>query len=129
LKRPSDKLFHAKARRVSLFVVGMLILRAMIPAGFMLTPVPGGLAFTLCDVETPMGAHAHHAGHDHSHMGSGPGGCPYAQSSGPAPLPTLPTLAHAALASRSASSAAVTQTRLHFGPIRETSSRGPPLHS
>jgi hypothetical protein len=107
----------------------MLILRAMIPAGFMLTPVQGGLAFTLCDIDMPAGAHVHHPGHDHSHMGSGFGGCPYAQSSGPAPLPTLPTLAHAALASRPASSAAVTQTRLHFGPIRQTSSRGPPLFS
>jgi hypothetical protein len=63
---------------------------------------------------------AHHDG-----VHSGPA-CPYAQSAGPAPLPTLPVVAGSTGCDRLIAPAEVTQTRLSFGPPRQQSSRGPP---
>ncbi|MGA2398439.1 MAG: hypothetical protein ABSG30_10320 [Steroidobacteraceae bacterium] len=57
MPRSTDKPFCRKARRVSLFVLAVVVLRALVPAGFMLTPVPGGLAFTLCDFDVLAGVH------------------------------------------------------------------------
>jgi hypothetical protein len=65
-----------------------------------------------------------HAGHEHGAHGDPP--CPYAQSGGPAPLPTLPVLAGGATFERPRLPAAITQTLLGFGPKRLPSSRGPP---
>ena len=120
-------------------VLGFLFLRALIPAGFMLAPVDGNLAFVLCDLDlpgaaTPAGAmpasnHHMHAAQDHAahqHGAHGEPTCPYAQSSGPAPLPTLPVLAGGTTFERPRMPAAVTQTLLGFGPLRQLSSRGPP---
>ena len=72
----------------------------------------------------PMHMAMDHAAHRHGAHGDPT--CPYAQSSGPAPLPTLPMLAGGAAFERPQSPAAVTQTILRFGPIRQPSSRGPP---
>jgi hypothetical protein len=119
--------------RATLFVLGALFLRALVPAGFMLAPVDGRLEFVLCDAEMsadePQRHHHHHSGHDnaahHDGAHSDPT-CPYAQSAGPAPLPTLPVLAGAARLDQLAAPTAVTQTLLSFGPPRKQSSRGPP---
>ena len=137
----------------SLLVLGLVLLRALVPAGFMLAPVDGHLAFVLCDADAaipgmsgmsgmaapadmadmPAGAmpssHHHvpmamdHAAHQHGAHGDP---CPYAQSGGPAPLPTLPVLAASTTFERPRLPAAVTQTLLGFGPVRQPSSRGPP---
>ena len=120
------------------FVLAMLMLRAFIPAGFMLEPVDGRLEIVLCDSDAS-GAMLHPAGHDHGghgHAGHEHVGhhqhthpdptCPYAQSAGPAPLPTLPALAPALEASLSVLPEHVAQTHARFGPTREQSSRGPP---
>jgi hypothetical protein len=127
-------------------VLGLLFLRALIPAGFMLAPVDGHLAFVLCSLDLPVDAmsagampashhamhamHAMHAGRDHAgqqHGAHGDPTCPYAQSSGPAPLPTLPLLLSGTTFEHPRLPAAITQTLLSFGPIRQPSSRGPPL--
>lgn len=110
-----------------LLVLGMLCLRALIPAGFMLAPVDGRLAFVLCEAEGPAAGH-HHSGHDHAmhHHGAADPTCPYAQSAGPAPLPTLPVLAGAAFLDVLISPTDYSQTLLRFGPTRQPSSRGPP---
>jgi hypothetical protein len=113
-----------------LLVLGLLFLRALIPAGFMLAPVKGHLSYVLCDAEMSAGEHHHyHSGHDdaahHGGAQSDPT-CPYAQSAGPAPLPTLPVLAGAETFDHSVPPFAVTQTLLSFGPPRRLSSRGPP---
>ncbi len=121
-----------KAGWATLLVLGLLFLRALVPAGFMLAPMGGSLAFVLCDAEMPAGApqqHHHHSGDDHAahHEGahSDPT-CPYAQSAGPAPLPTLPVLAGAATVDQLVVPAAVTQTLLRFGPTRQQTPRAPP---
>jgi hypothetical protein len=123
----------------SVLVLELLFLRALIPAGFMLAPVDGNLAFVLCDLDLPVAAmsdagmpashHHMHAGHDHADHPHGVHGdptCPYAQSGGPAPLPTLPVLVSGTTFARPRLPTAITQTRLSFGPIRQPSSRGPP---
>jgi Protein of unknown function (DUF2946) len=109
------------------FVLAMLCLRAFIPAGFMLAPVDGRLAVVLCDSDAP-GAIHHHGGHEHSghhHTQTDPT-CPYAQSAGPAPLPTLPALAAAQIVSVAVRPVETAQTHVHFGPTRQQFPRGPP---
>jgi hypothetical protein len=120
----------------SLLVLGLVLLRALVPAGFMLAPVAGHPALVLCDDDAPTPAGAVPAIHRHMHMAMGHaahrhGGhadptCPYAQSGGPAPLPSLPVLAGSTTFERPQLPAAITQTLLCFGPIRQPSSRGPP---
>jgi hypothetical protein len=126
----------------SLLVLGLVLLRALVPAGFMLAPVDGHLTFVLCDADAPMPAmpampagampSSHHHMHmamdhaAHQHGAHGDPTCPYAQSGGPAPLPTLPMLAGGMTFERLRLPAAITQTLLGFGPIRQPSSRGPP---
>ena len=117
----------------TLLVLGLLFLRALVPAGFMLAQVDGRLAFVLCDAETSAGEHQHqhhHPGHDNATHHEGTHGdptCPYAQSAGPAPLPTLPVIAGAAAVDQLRVLAAVTQTLLSFGPTRQQMPRGPPV--
>ncbi len=114
-----------------MLVLGMLFMRGLIPAGFMLAPVDGSLAFVLCDAETSAGEHQHHHHHpgldqvarQHGHVDPT---CPYAQSAGPAPLPTLPALAAGATIDLLVPPTVFTQTLLTFGPIRQQTSRGPP---
>ena len=112
-------------------VLAMLGLRALVPAGFMLAPVDGRPAVVLCDSDATASLHQHdqRAGHDHSrhhhHQHPDPT-CPYAQSSGPAPLPTLPVLTQPVLAEARALSAQSAQTHALPGPTRLHSSRGPP---
>jgi len=113
----------------------MLCLRAFVPAGFMLAPVDGQLEVVLCDTDALGAAQDHqarsgHARHAHDHAGhhhaqTDPT-CPYAQSSGPAPLPALPVLASVQIATLSAPSVQVAQTHSRFGPTRQQSPRGPP---
>jgi len=107
------------------------LLRSLVPAGFMLGPVEGRIAFVLCDGKMSVGGHQHYhyphrddaADHDGVH---GDPTCPYAQSSGPAPLPTLPMLVGGIPASQSVTASGVAQTLLRFGPARQQTPRGPP---
>jgi DUF2946 family protein len=119
-----------KTHWATLVVLGLLFLRALIPAGFMLAPVDGHLVYVLCDAEVSAAGHHHdHSGHDNAAHHGGTHGdptCPYAQSAGPAPLPTLPVLASADAFDHLVAPSAVTQTFLSFGPPRRLSSRGPP---
>jgi hypothetical protein len=119
--------YGADSRRATLLLLGMLLLRALVPAGFMLAPVDGSLVFVLCEPGV-LGGH-HHATHDHAahhHGAHADSSCPYAQSAGPAPLPTLPVLAGGGVSELVVSPAALTQTFLHSGPPRQESRRGPP---
>jgi Protein of unknown function (DUF2946) len=117
--------------RTTLLVLGMLFLRALVPAGFMLAPVDGGLTVVVCDVEMSAGErqHHHHPGHDgaaHPDGAHSDPTCPYAQSAGPAPLPTLPAIAGGAVSDLQEQPAAVAQIISTCGPIRQQSPRGPP---
>ncbi len=107
----------------------LLLLRALVPAGFMPAVDAGSLAIVFCEPGTV--AAAPHARHHHDPGGGGVGGhamsgeCPFAQSAGPA-LPGTP----APLASRvplvhvppaPLPDFAVTRT-----PLRYAAARGPP---
>jgi hypothetical protein len=126
MRRRINRLRHGGAGHwAAPFVLAMLCLRAFIPAGFMLAPVDGQLAVVLCDTDAAGGhlGHDHAAGHHHAQMDST---CPYAQSSGPAPLPVLPVLAAVQIATATAPPVQVAQTHSRFGPTRQQSPRGPP---
>lgn len=146
----------------ALLVLGLLFLRGLVPAGFMLAPVERHLAVVLCSLDDttasraahampgaamqsaampgaamPADHHHHHhqqmaqdgVAHDHGaheHGAHADPTCPYAQSAGPAPLPTLPALVGSTAFERPRLPAAITQTLLRFGPMRQPSSRGPP---
>lgn len=110
------------------WVLAMLCLRALVPAGFMLVPVDGQLAVVLCDADAARAAR-HHAGPDHSghhhHLQSDPT-CPYAQSAGPAPIPAPPALVPQPVVNAPIVVAHRDQIPAHCGPFRKQSPRGPP---
>ncbi len=110
------------------FVLGMLFLRALVPAGFMLAPIDGTVAVVLCGPGVVAGHQVHHAlGHPApEHDGHADATCPYAQSAGSAPLPTLPALAGGVPIDVLAPAPAFTQTFLTSGPVRQQIPRGPP---
>lgn len=126
-----------KSRRIRLlclvaFVLPVLLLRASIPAGFMAASVDGTWQIVLCQPGLMAGVHHDH---HHHHLGApdtAPASvdvdptCPYAQSAGPALLPTLPILPAAVAMHRLEPPAATTQTELSYGPPRQQSPRGPP---
>ncbi len=131
----------------------MLCLRALVPAGYMLEPIDGRLAVVLCDSDAASsvagmrggmpagmdhglhegmqggvqaGTH-HHDGHDHAnhHHALDPT-CPYAQSAGPSPLPSLPVLDPPSIVGDVSLPAEIAQAISQFGPARQQSPRGPP---
>jgi hypothetical protein len=109
------------------FVVALLCARALIPAGVMLAPIDGELSVVLCDSDAASAARdegrRHHTDHHHSQADPT---CPYAQSAGPAPLPSFPALPPAALASLPIPTAYAAQIHAISGPTRQQSPRGPP---
>jgi hypothetical protein len=124
--------YFKKSGWATLVVLAMLSLRALVPAGFMVAPVHEHLAFVLCHgtfpASEPARSHAasNHGGsplHDGMH---GDPDCPYAQSAGPAPLPTLPAIADHALATRVPSRIKPTRVCWSCGPARRQFPRGPP---
>ena len=121
------------SRWAALAVLAVLCLRALVPAGFMVAPLDGRLAFVLCSAETSASAaqhqHHHHPGHGDAehHDGVHPDPtCPYAQSAGPAPLPTPPALAGGAVLDPPVPAVLATQTFSSCGPARQQTPRGPP---
>jgi hypothetical protein len=129
MKQKTNKSRSSGARHwAAPFVLLMLCLRAFVPAGFMLVPVDGRLDVVLCDSDAQKGATHHHSPDHpaHHHTKTDPA-CPYAQSSGPAPLPTLPALAAASIVTLPVLPTQHAQTIAQFGPTRQQSPRGPPL--
>jgi len=112
------------------FVLPVLLLRAAIPAGFMVASVDGAWQIVLCQPQMMAGGHHHH--HHHHSDSQDPTSsdvdptCPYAQSAGPALMPTLPVVPIVAVMHRLQPQAAAAQTRLTFGPPRQQFPRGPP---
>ncbi len=151
--RQHGRAFSGARHWAAPFVLAMLVVRALVPAGFMLAPTDRGLAIVLCDADASAvlhqhGGHVHadsqhtdpehagpgHAGDDHAihehtghHQHTHPDStCPYAQSSGPAPLPVLPALSGAMEAGVPVAAHRAGQTHAQFGPSRRQSPRGPP---
>jgi Protein of unknown function (DUF2946) len=128
MRRRTKQLQYRGARHwAAPFVLVMLCLRALVPAGFMLAPIDGRLDVVLCDADATAALHRH-GHHDHSgqhHTQLDPT-CPYAQSAGPAPLPVLPVLVSAPITFVRARPVRVAQTQAQFGPARLQFPRGPP---
>lgn len=108
------------------FVLPVLLLRAAIPAGFMAASVDGTLQIVLCQPGAMGAGHHHHPGAPDSVPSHVDPTCPYAQSAGPALMPTLPVLPAVAMLHRLEPPTASTQTQLRYGPPRQQSPRGPP---
>ena len=113
--------------RGACFLLLMLCLRALVPAGFMLAEVDGTVRVVLCDADAP-GVHGHHhpgdhQNHHHTRLDSS---CPYAQSAGPAPLPVTLDVADIRLAVLQPLPQASSQLEAQFGPSREQQPRAPP---
>lgn len=99
----------------------MLVLRALVPAGFMAAATgDGGVHMQFC---AHVGMHGSHA--PDPKQGADPR-CPFAQSASPAPLPVLPVTAPGALVIDSDRPVFVARATGSFGPPRQQSPRGPP---
>ena len=115
----------ARRRGWALALVPVLLLRALIPAGFMPAVGAGSWALVFCEPGVLASAHAgHHEGAGHAgHSASGE--CPFAQSAAPAlpslaaPPPAPPLVAHLAAARPD-------DLRLGSAPLRYAAPRGPP---
>ena len=111
---------------VAALVLPLLALRALVPSGFMATSVAGSMQMVFCEPGA-MAGHHHPAAHDGArHSKAVDQTCPFAQSAGPAPLPSLPVLATDAAPRAFAVILAVAQTVPAFGPARQQTPRGPP---
>jgi len=119
---PGLSLLRAHRLRLALWLAPALLFRALIPVGFMLEPVAGRAELVLCGSGAP-NAYNHTAHHQHSHADRT---CPYAQSAGPAPLPSLAVLAAVPLEPAFDPPVQVQQTHARFGPTRQNPPRAPP---
>jgi hypothetical protein len=119
-----------RALRRSVAILALLLaVRALVPVGFMASATEAGIQLVFCDagaIALQMGGH--HAHHHHAGGTTDPG-CPYAQSSGPAPLPSLPMLASDVRVVRIAAPVESSAVIAPQGPHREQSPRGPPFLS
>jgi hypothetical protein len=128
MRSGADHLRNGAPHRAAMLMLAMLALRALVPAGFMLTPIDGRLAVVLCDTDVARAARRH-GGQDypgHHHHLQLDQTCPYAQSAGPAPLPALPAFGPQPVVSPAAMPAHRGQIYAHCGPPRQQSPRAPP---
>jgi hypothetical protein len=112
-------------------LLAALLLRALIPAGFMPAVGAGSLALVFCAPGMAAGAGAHAHQHHHGQHGTGGTGhsaaaqCPFAQSAAPA----LPTVAALHYAPPRLASLAPTRREDQVAPAvtpRHAAARGPP---
>jgi hypothetical protein len=111
-------------------LVVLLLLRALIPAGFMPAIGAGSLALVFCDPGVMAGvAHAGHHHHDDGAGGAAPSGeCPFAQSAAPA-LPALPATESGAPVLAAAPAPWHAPDSPLDVPPRHAAARGPPALS
>jgi hypothetical protein len=119
-----ESLFRGRAwKRIAIALIALLALRSLVPAGFMAIATDAGAQLVFCEPGAALGhGHAHH----HSPGAATDPGCPYAQSSGPAPLPTLPALAADVRPLSIVPSVSRTSPTVRPGPRRQQTPRGPP---
>ena len=111
---------------VAALVLPLLALRALVPSGFMASSVAGSMQMVFCEPGA-MAGHHHPAAHDGGHHSKAVDQtCPFAQSAGPAPLPSIPVLAADSAPSGVEPILTVSQTAPASGPERQQTPRGPP---
>ena len=138
-------------QRCVLWLLPLLMLRAIVPAGFMVSAAANGLELTFCSAQVmPAGDASHpavdvaaHAGHDMATMGEG-GADPHAAHhnagkhfDSPCPFGVAATAIAAALPPVTVATVAAAVGIFEFasapaisaGPIRADRIRGPPLFS
>jgi hypothetical protein len=108
--------------RLTVALIMLLGLRATIPAGFMAAPTASGFEMVFCEPGALQGHAHHHPGHAVAEPS-----CPYAQSSGPAPLPVLPALAVDVRPAMRMQVVVPAAPIALSGPRRQQTSRGPPI--
>lgn len=124
----TKKSLRRPLHRGACFLLLMLCLRALVPAGFMLAEVDGTVRVVLCDADAPgIRGHQHHGDHQNHHHTRLDSSCPYAQSAGPAPLSVPPAIADIRLAVLQPLPQVSSQLEAQFGPSREQQPRAPPL--
>jgi hypothetical protein len=120
---------------LSLWIVPLLVLRALIPSGFMLSAGEGGLELTFCPAIQVADAHALHAGHhDAAHHHSGHSGagdddnapCPFGLTAS-ATTCDVPHLQAAADAPADEPFVSLSAPTSSVGPLRADRIRGPPV--
>lgn len=133
-------------KTLSLWILPLLMLRALVPAGFMLAPDANGLSLVFCSVSTPLSATAnaavqheghagHHVGHDNDPAGEHSGNHASAsQHDAPCPF-SLAVIAAAGDVLHCVSTAAIpadepftflSAPASSAGPLRADRIRGPP---
>lgn len=109
----------------------MLLVRALVPAGFMPAVGAGSFALVFCEPGALAAAGSPVPHHHHGHDGAGHGAhsasaeCPFAQSAAPA-LPTLPAVAPAHPLVAQVSPGALASAAPASVPHRHAAARGPP---
>ena len=122
--------FRSRALRRGVAVMALLLaVRALVPAGFMASATDAGLQLVFCDAGAmALQSGGHHAHHHHSQTGTTTDpGCPYAQSSGPAPLPALPVVASDVRYTHVVVPVEAARVAATSGPPRQQNPRGPPV--
>lgn len=110
-----------RRHRLVAILLPVLVLRALVPAGFMAAATgDGGVHMQFC---AHAGMHGSHA--PDSRQGADPR-CPFAQSASPAPLPVLPVMEPGVQLRASDQPLLVIRTAGAFGPRRQQTPRGPP---
>jgi len=122
---PASPLRPRALRRSVAILALLLAVRALVPVGFMASATEAGVRLVFCDAGAVAGHMGGHSHHHHPGATTDPG-CPYAQSSGPAPLPSLPMLASDVRFVRVVSPLESSATVVSQGPLRQQSPRGPP---
>lgn len=109
-----------------LLLLAALVLRALVPTGYMLETAAGHLQLRFCEAQA--GVHHHqHAGHAlPGHDTRAHPGCSYALSAAPALSASPATLAAPSAATAASLPRHYPGAKARFGPPRLESARGPP---
>jgi len=123
-------------RRLIVLLLPLLALRALVPAGYMLSSGSGELLLVLCDGGLTgwdthaMSGHHEHAPHHHDHghdrMPSAGEHCPFAHAPFNAPPPRMLVMASVPTPVFRFLPRSIDQLPPTTGPPRETSARAPP---
>ncbi|MEI6458198.1 MAG: hypothetical protein WCP04_04645 [Pseudomonadota bacterium] len=106
--------------RIAAALLPLLLLRALVPMGFMASVADGAVRYTFCDGAAHTLPHTSAAG-DHA--------CPFAQSAGAAPLSALVVMAAHAPSHTDAAPTFNSPFPGLAGPARQHRARAPPLLS
>lgn len=113
-------------KHLLLWLLPLLALRALVPAGFMIDTSHGAMSVIVC----PGHQTQHHSDNSGKTGGTDSASiCPFAAAAGAAPIADLPSVAMGSSLAVDRVSASVSALDLPFGPTRAQQSRAPPFYS